>query len=428
MTLMSPQASSIVYHTMTAALSQFDLLSLRREFPILHQEMNGVPLAFLDSAASSQKPRCVIDCLEDYYRRYNANVHRGVYKLSEEATFAFERARGKVARFVNARSPKEIIFVRNTTEAINLVARSWGDANLRVGDCILLSVMEHHSNLVPWQMLAQRTGAQLDFLQVDGNGRLVLDDLDRTLTERTKMVALTHQSNMLGTINPLQEIAARAHAVGAVMLVDGAQSVPHMQVDVQTLGADFLAFSGHKMCGPTGVGVLWGRRSLLEAMPPFLGGGSMIKTVSLRETTYADLPARFEAGTPAIGEAIALGEACDFLAGVGMERIQAHELELTGYALEQLAGVEGLTLYGPPNADMRGGTLSFTLDGVHPHDVAAVLDGEGVAVRAGHHCCQPLHALFDIPATTRASFYLYNVPEEVDRLVAALEKARNLFL
>ncbi|HEU5015035.1 MAG TPA: cysteine desulfurase [Roseiflexaceae bacterium] len=413
---------------MTATLDQFDILSLRREFPILQQEINGAPLAFLDSAASSQKPGCVIDCLEDYYRRYNANVHRGVYKLSEEATFAFERARGKVARFVNARSPKEIIFVRNTTEAINLVARAWGDANLKAGDRILLSVMEHHSNLVPWQMLAQRTGAQLDFLQIDGDGRLILDDLERLLTEQTKMVALTHQSNVLGTINPVQKIAARAHAVGAVMLVDGAQSVPHMPVDVQALGIDFLAFSGHKMCGPTGIGVLWGRRALLEAMPPFLGGGSMIKIVSLHETTYADLPARFEAGTPAIGEAIALGEACDFLSDVGMQRIHAHEIELTGYALERLAGVQGLTIYGPQDTSMRGGAISFTLDGVHPHDVAAILDGEGIAVRAGHHCCQPLHALLDIPATTRASFYLYNTPEEVERLVAALEKARQLFL
>jgi cysteine desulfurase/selenocysteine lyase len=412
---------------MTATLDQFDILSLRREFPILQQEINGAPLAFLDSAASSQKPGCVIDCLEDYYRRYNANVHRGVYKLSEEATFAFERARGKVARFVNARSPKEIIFVRNTTEAINLVARAWGDANLKAGDRILLSVMEHHSNLVPWQMLAQRTGAQLDFLQIDGDGRLILDDLERLLTEQTKMVALTHQSNVLGTINPVQEIAARAHAVGAVMLVDGAQSVPHMPVDVQALGIDFLAFSGHKMCGPTGIGVLWGRRALLEAMPPFLGGGSMIKIVSLHETTYADLPARFEAGTPAIGEAIALGEACDFLSDVGMQRIHAHEIELTGYALERLAGVQGLTIYGPQDTSMRGGAISFTLDGVHPHDVAAILDGEGIAVRAGHHCCQPLHALLDIPATTRASFYLYNTPEEVERLVAALEKAHKLF-
>jgi cysteine desulfurase / selenocysteine lyase len=411
----------------SSTFSLFDVLALRREFPILQQRQNGVPLAFLDSAASSQKPRRVIACLEEYYERTNANVHRGVYRLSEEATFAFERARGKVARFIGAASPREIIFTRNTTEAINLVARAWGDANLRPGDRILLSVMEHHSNLVPWQMLAQRSGAELDFLGVDGNGRLGLDDLDGQLTERTRLVAITHQSNVLGTINPVAEIARRAHDVGALVLVDGAQSVPHMAVNVQQLGLDFLAFSGHKMCGPTGIGVLWGRRKLLESMPPFLGGGSMIKTVTLRESTYADIPARFEAGTPAIGEAIALGEACDFLESVGMDKVFAHEQHLVGYALERLVEVEGLRLYGPPEVAGRGGALSFTLDGVHPHDVAAILDGEGVAVRAGHHCCQPLHALLDVPATTRASFYLYSIPEEVDRLVGGLNKARKLF-
>jgi cysteine desulfurase/selenocysteine lyase len=405
----------------------FDVLALRREFPILQQRQNGVPLAFLDSAASSQKPRRVIECLEEYYERTNANVHRGVYRLSEEATFAFERARGKVARFIGAASPREIVFTRNTTEAINLVARAWGDANLQVGDRILLSVMEHHSNLVPWQMLAQRTGAELDFLALDGAGRLALEQLNTLLTERTRLVAITHQSNVLGTINPMAEIARRAQAIGALVLVDGAQSVPHMPVNVQELGIDFLAFSGHKMCGPTGIGVLWGRRKLLEAMPPFLGGGSMIKSVELRESTYADVPARFEAGTPAIGEAIALGEACDFLESVGMDKIFAHEQHLIGYALERLADVEGLRLYGPAEVAGRGGALSFTLEGVHPHDVAAILDGEGVAVRAGHHCCQPLHALLDVPATTRASFYLYSIPEEVDRLVAALNKARKLF-
>jgi cysteine desulfurase / selenocysteine lyase len=411
----------------SSTFSLFDVLALRREFPILQQRQNGVPLAFLDSAASSQKPRRVIACLEEYYERTNANVHRGVYRLSEEATFAFERARGKVARFIGAASPREIIFTRNTTEAINLVARAWGDANLRPGDRILLSVMEHHSNLVPWQMLAQRSGAELDFLGVDGDGRLGLDDLDGQLTERTRLVAITHQSNVLGTINPVAEIARRAHDVGALVLVDGAQSVPHMAVNVQQLGLDFLAFSGHKMCGPTGIGVLWGRRKLLESMPPFLGGGSMIKTVTLRESTYADIPARFEAGTPAIGEAIALGEACDFLESVGMDKVFAHEQHLVGYALERLVEVEGLRLYGPPEVAGRGGALSFTLDGVHPHDVAAILDGEGVAVRAGHHCCQPLHALLDVPATTRSSFYLYSIPEEVDRLVGGLNKARKLF-
>ena len=410
----------------TTSFTLFDVLALRREFPILGQQVHGKPLAFLDSGASSQKPRRVIDCLEDYYEHSNANVHRGVYQLSEQATFAFERARGKVARFIGAASPKELVFTRNTTEAINLVARAWGDANLRAGDRILLSVMEHHSNLVPWQQLAQRTGAQLEFLPIDGDGRLALDKLDAQLAG-VKLVAITQQSNVLGTINPVREIAARAHDAGALVLVDGAQSVPHMPVNVQELGVDFLAFSGHKMCGPTGIGALWGRRQILEAMPPFLGGGSMIRTVTLHETTYADIPARFEAGTPAIGEAIALGEAVDFLTGIGMDKIFAHEQHLLGYALERLAEVEGLMLYGPPSLEMRGGALSFTLAGVHPHDIAAVLDGEGVAVRAGHHCCQPLHDILDIPATARASVYLYNIPEEIDRLAAGLEKARHLF-
>ncbi|MFN8477156.1 MAG: cysteine desulfurase [Kouleothrix sp.] len=409
-----------------AAFTLFDVLALRREFPILQQQVHGKPLAFLDSGASSQKPRRVIRSLEEYYETTNANVHRGVYQLSEQATFAFERARGKVARFVGAASPKEIVFTRNATESINLVARAWGDANVRAGDRILLTVMEHHSNLVPWQQLAQRTGARLEFLPIDGEGRLVLDDLDRKLAG-VKLVALTQQSNVLGTINPVREIAARAHDAGALVLVDGAQSVPHMPVNVQALGIDFLAFSGHKMCGPTGIGALWGRRQLLEAMPPFLGGGSMIRTVTLYETTYADIPARFEAGTPAIGEAIALGEAADFLSGIGMENIFAHEQQLLGYALEQLADVEGLHVYGPQSIELRGGAVSFTLDGVHPHDIAAVLDGEGVAVRAGHHCCQPLHEILDVPATARASFYLYNIPEEIDRLAAGLEKAQRLF-
>ncbi len=412
--------------TASATLSLFDIVALRREFPILNQSMNGKTLAFLDSAASSQKPRRVIDCLEDYYRRYNANVHRGIYRLSEEATFAFERARGKVARFINAKSQREIVFVRNTTEAINLVARSWGDASLREGDRILLSMMEHHSNLVPWQMLAQRTGAKLEFLPIDGEGRLALDNLDVQLAG-VRLVAITQQSNVLGTINPVAEIARRAHAAGALVLVDGAQSVPHMPVDVQALDIDFLAFSGHKMCGPTGIGVLWGRRAILEQMPPFLGGGSMIRVVGLHESTYADVPARFEAGTPAIAEAIALGEAIDFLQEIGMDRIYAHERELLEYALERLREVEGLRVYGPTTTEMRGGAVSFTLEGAHPHDIAAVLDGEGIAVRAGHHCAQPLHAYYDIPATTRASFYLYNLPEEVDRLVAGLHKVRALF-
>jgi cysteine desulfurase / selenocysteine lyase len=411
-----------------STLTQFDVLALRREFPILQQEVSGHRLAFLDSGASSQKPRRVIECLEDYYRRYNANVHRGVYKLSEEATFAYERARGKLARFIGAASQREVIFTRNTTEALNLVAYSWGGANLKSGDRILLTLMEHHSNIVPWQMLAQRTGAQLDYIGLDGEGRLALEELDTKLDERTRLVALTHQSNVLGTINPVAMIAERAHAVGALVVVDGAQSVPHMPVDVKELGCDFLAFSGHKMCGPTGIGVLWGRRKLLEAMPPFLGGGSMIKVVELEQSSYADVPARFEAGTPAIGEAIALGEAADFLSSIGMEAIFRHEAELTSYGLERLAQVEGLRLYGPSTSRDRGGALSFTLEGVHPHDVATILDSVGVAVRAGHHCTQPLHRHLDVPATTRASFYIYNLIEEIDRLAAGLEKARKLFM
>lgn len=413
--------------------SPLDVQALRQQFPILQREINGHPLAFLDSAASSQKPQRVIDRLSHYYEHINANVHRGVYTLSEEATLAYEQARVTVARFLGAASHREVIFTRNTTEAINLVARAWGDANLRPGDRILLSMAEHHSNLVPWQMLAQRTGAHLDFLRIDGEGRLVLEDLDGSagrealLTERTKLVALAHQSNMLGTINPIREIAARAHEVGALMLVDAAQSIPHMPIDVQALGVDFLAFSGHKMCGPTGIGALWGRRKVLEAMPPFMGGGSMISHVSLESSTYAALPARFEAGTPAIGEAIALAEAVDFLTSVGMEQIAQHEHALLVYALERLADVEGLRIYGPSTPENRGAVVSFTLEGVHPHDLASLLDREGLALRAGHHCCQPLHAHFDIPATARASFYIYNEPSEIDRLVVGLNKARKLF-
>lgn len=413
---------------MTATPSHsIDAAAWRADFPILDREVRpGVPLIYLDSTATAQKPTAVIDAMSQYYQRSNANVHRGIHALAEEATALYEGGRERVQKFINARTHREVIFTRNTTEAINLVARAWGDANLRAGDRILLTVMEHHSNLVPWQQLAQRSGAQLEFLPIDGDARLVLDDLDRQLAG-VKLVALTHQSNMLGTINPLREITARAHAAGALVLADGAQSAPHMPVNVAELGIDFLAFSGHKMCAPTGIGVLWGRRQLLEAMPPFLGGGSMIRTVTLHEATYADIPARFEAGTPAIGEAIALGEAIDFLTGIGMDKIFAHEQHLLAYALERLAEIGGLRVYGPPTTSARGGAVSFTLDGVHPHDIAAVLDGEGLAVRAGHHCCQPLHALLDIPATARASFYLYNIPEEVDRLAQALEKARKLF-
>ncbi|MBC8078393.1 MAG: aminotransferase class V-fold PLP-dependent enzyme, partial [Chloroflexales bacterium] len=336
--------------------TSLDTATIRSHFPILAREINGRPLAFLDSAASSQKPQRVIDALSDYYARYNANVHRGVYTLSEEATYAYEQARRTLAAFIGARSPRELIFTRNTTEALNLVAYSWCGANLRPGDRVLLTVMEHHSNIVPWQLAAQRAGATLDYIPLDGDGRLALDDLDRQLAG-VKLVALAHQSNVLGTINPVAEIATRAHAAGAVVLVDAAQSVPHMPVDVQALGCDFLAFSGHKMCGPTGIGALWGRRALLDAMPPFMGGGSMINVVELDHSTYADVPARFEAGTPAIGEAIALAAAADYLSGIGIDAIHAHECALLEYALERLATVDGLRMYGPPTARERGAAI-----------------------------------------------------------------------
>ena len=378
-----------------------DLEKIRLDFPLLDQQVNGYPLAYLDSAATSQKPAVVLAALDDYYRRYNANVHRGIYQLSEQATEAMEGARAKIKAFIGAASPREIIFTRNTTESINLVAQSWGRANMRPGDRILLTMMEHHANLVPWQVLAAATGAHLDFLDVDGDGRLVLDDLPALLTERTKIVAVTHMSNVLGTINPVQQIAAEAHKVGAIVLVDGAQSVSHLPVDVRELGCDFLAFSGHKMCGPTGIGVLWGRKALLQAMPPFMLGGGMIREVSLRESTWNELPWKFEAGTPAIGEAIALGIAVDYLREVGMERIQAHEQALVDYALDALATIDGLTLYGPPPAE-RGGVIAFNLGEIHGHDVATHLDQRGIAVRAGRHCCQPLLEMLGTIATTRA--------------------------
>ncbi len=405
---------------------QLDIERIRADFPILQQQVNGYPLAYLDSTASSQKPAAVIDAMDDYYRRYNANVHRGVYQLSEQATEALEQARSKVARFIGAKSPREIIFTRNTTESINLVANAWGRANLKPGDRILLTEMEHHSNLVPWQMVADSTGAQLDFIRIDGSGRLVLDDLQTQLSEQTKLVAVTHMSNVLGTINPVKQLAAEAKRVGALVLVDGAQSVPHFAVDVQDLDIDFLAFSGHKMCGPTGIGALWGRKAILQAMPPFLGGGSMIRKVGLRQSSWNELPHKFEAGTPAIAEAIGLGCAIDYLTAIGMDTIHEAEQQLTAYALERLEAIDGLTLYGPPVAE-RGGVVSFNLEGVHPHDVAAVLDKHGVAVRAGHHCCQPLMEIFDAPATARASFYLYTTPAEIDQLAGGIEKCKEIF-
>lgn len=400
---------------------------VRRDFPLLQRSVDGKPLVYLDSAATSQKPRVVLEALQRYYEEYNANVHRGLYRIAERATLAYEEARAKVAAFIGA-PPEELIFTRGTTEAINLVAYSYGDAFVRPGDEILVTEMEHHSNLVPWQLLAQRRGARLRFVRVrPEDGTLDLDSLDRCLTERTRVVAVTHQSNVVGTINPVRDIAERAHAVGAVVLVDGAQSVPHMPVRVQDLGCDFLAFSGHKMCGPTGIGALWGRRELLEAMPPFHGGGEMIERVELETSTYKDPPHRFEAGTPNIADAIALGVAVDYLQAVGMDAVRAHEEALVRYALAQLAEVKGLRLYGPRDPELRGGAVAFSLEGVHPHDVAQVLDGEGVCVRAGHHCAQPLHRALGVAATARASVYLYNTPEDIDALVRGLERVRAFF-
>lgn len=404
----------------------FDVEAVRLDFPILHQDVHGQPLVYLDNAATSQKPRVVIEALDEYYRLYNANIHRGIHALSERATAAYEGARGKVAGFINARSPKEVIWTRNTTEAINLVAATWGRANLGPGDAILLTEMEHHSNLIPWQILAAETGAELRFIPITDGGLLDLDRLDDLLTERTKLVSIVHMSNVLGTINPVAEIGRRAHAVGARVLVDGAQSVPHLAVDVRALDCDFLAFSGHKMCGPTGIGVLYGKRALLEEMPPFLGGGDMIREVHLRHSTWNELPWKFEAGTPSIAQAIGLGFAVDYLSELGMRAVHEHECDLVAYALSALGEVDNLTLYGP-TAETRGGVVTFNVAGIHPHDIATILDREGIAVRAGHHCAQPLMRRYDVPAMTRASFYLYNTPQEIDVLVRGLEKAKAIF-
>ena len=400
---------------------------IRKDFPILSRQVHGKPLVYLDSTASSQKPQSVIETMTDYYRRYNANVHRGVYEISEEATAAMEKARVKVARFISARKSKQVIFTRNTTESINLVAYSWGSANIAKDDLIVLTEMEHHSNLVPWQLLAQRTGARLEFIPVTDDGLLRLDIYEQLLQQKPKLVAFTHMSNVLGTINPVQQMTALAHAAGSVVLVDAAQSVPHLPVNVEALDIDFLCFSGHKMLGPTGIGVLYGKRDLLEAMPPFMGGGDMIRTVGLRQSTWNDLPWKFEAGTPAIAEAIGLGAAVDYLNTLGMEHIHRHEQEITTYAMERLRDVPGLTIYGPPAAQ-RGGVISFTLGDIHPHDLASILDQEvGVAVRAGHHCAQPLMERYSVPAMARASFYLYTLHEDVDTLVQGLEKAVQIF-
>ena len=400
---------------------------IRKDFPILQRETStGVPLVYLDSTATSQKPLAVIETMDNYYRRSNANIHRGVHTLAEEATTLYEQAREKIAKFINAPSARQVIYTRNTTESINLVAYSWARANLKAGDLVILTEMEHHSNLVPWQILQLERGIELDFIPVTEDGLLDLDTYKTLLSRSPKLVSFTHMSNVLGTINPAAEIIRLAHAAGAITLVDAAQSVPHLKVDVQALDADFLAFSAHKMCGPTGIGALYGRAELLEAMPPFLGGGDMIKVVHLRAFRANTLPHKFEAGTPAIAEAVGFGAAVDYLTSVGMDNIAEHEHEITEYVLERLEEIPGLNLFGP-SADKKGGIAAFTFDGVHPHDVAQVLDRDGIAIRAGHHCAQPLHEKFGIPATSRASFYLYNTKDEVDLLVNGLYKVKELF-
>jgi len=402
-----------------------DVQRIRADFPILQRTIKGKPLVYLDNAASSQKPVQVIDAMDRYYRETHANVHRGVHTLSEEATAQYEGARAKVSNFIGACCPKEIIWTRNATEAINLVAYSWGRANLKSGDRVLLTEMEHHANLVPWQILAAEKGVELDFVRVADNGTLILDELPRLLTPRTRLFGFTAASNVLGTLNPVQELTAAAHKVGALVLLDACQSVPHMPVDVQALDVDFAAFSGHKMLGPTGSGVLWGRREILNAMPPFMGGGDMIREVHLRQSKWNELPWKFEAGTPAIAEAIGLGAAVDYLSALGMENVYAAEHALVRYAMDQMQDIEGLKMLGPMNG--RTGLVSFVLGNVHPHDIAAALDSMGIAVRAGHHCAQPLHERFGVAATARASFYIYNTLEEIDILVKGLRKVAEYF-
>jgi len=404
-----------------------DVAAIRQDFPILARRVHDKPLVYLDNAATSQKPRQVIQALVDYYEQTNANIHRGLHTLAEEATDAYERARGKVARFIGASGADEIVFTRNTTEALNLVAYTWAVDNIREGDEIVISTMEHHSNIVPWQWVAERQGAVLKYAEVDDDGKLDLAQIEQLVTDRTKLVSMMHVSSVLGTINPIKEIARIAHAKGALLMADGAQSVPHLPVNVAELDCDFLAFSSHKMLGPTGVGVLWGRREILQEMRPFLGGGEMIEIVERQTTTYNVLPWKYEAGTPNIADVIALGAAIDYLTELGMDRVRAHEIEITAYALEKLSKVPGITIYGPKTAEERGGVVAFTVDDLHPHDLGQIVDYDGVAIRAGQHCCQVLSHAIGVPATARASFYVYNTPEEVDVLVAAVEGARAMF-
>ena len=407
---------------------RLDAEVVRRDFPIFEREVHGHPLVFLDSASTSQKPQAVIAALDAYYREYTANVHRGIYEIGERATASYEAARASVAKFINAPDAHEVIFTRNATEAINLVAYSWGRHNIRRGDAIVLTEMEHHANLVPWQLLAQEQDGDLEFIPISDDGVLRQDVFEVLLRLKPKLVAFTHVSNTLGTINPVKEMVEAAHAAGALVLLDGAQAVPHVPVDVQAIGADFYAFSGHKMLGPTGSGALWARRELLEAMPPFMAGGDMIREVHLRRSEWNDIPWKFEAGTPDIAAGIGLGAAAEYLRELGMERVREHEMELLTYALVALRREHpDVTLFGPMDAAIRCGVIAFDVPGVHPHDVAQVLDRSGVAVRAGHHCTMPLHERLELPATARASFNVYTTRADVDALVAGLHEVRRIF-
>jgi cysteine desulfurase/selenocysteine lyase len=405
----------------------FDVDKIREDFPILRQPLNGKSITYLDSGASAQKPLAVIQAMDDCYRTYYANVHRGIYQFSEKTTAAYEGARKKVARFINAQSWREVIFTRNATESINLVAYTWGRQNIRAGDTILLTEMEHHANLVPWQQLAAEKGARLAYIPVDERGYCDMATFDRLINDSVKLVAVTQMSNVLGTVTPLGHIAAKAHENGALVLVDGAQAVPHMPTNVQAFDIDFLAFSGHKMLGPSGIGVLYGRREILQAMPPFLTGGDMIRHVTFEGAEWNELPWKFEAGTPAIVEAIGLGAAVDYLNDLGMHAIRRHEIELTTYAFDRLSQVEGIRIYGPNDPTARGGAVAFTLGDIHPHDIASILDREGIAIRAGHHCAMPLHQKLGLAATARASFYVYTDQSDIDRLAEVLDKTRELF-
>ncbi|MEM5010958.1 cysteine desulfurase [Niallia taxi] len=404
-----------------------NIKDVRPYFPILNQEVNGHPLVYLDSAATSQKPVQVIEALEKYYREYNSNVHRGVHTLGTRATDGYEGAREKVKNFINANSTEEIIFTRGTTTALNTVAQSYAMANLKEGDEIVISPMEHHSNIIPWQQVAKRTGAVLKYLPLRADGTISLADVEETITDSTKLVSVTYVSNVLGVINPVKEIGAIAHKAGAVLVVDAAQAAPHLKVDVQDIDCDFLGFSGHKMCGPTGIGVLYGKKQLLENMEPIEFGGEMIDFVGLYESTWKELPWRFEAGTPIIAGAIGLGAAIDFLEEIGLDTITEHEHKLAAYAMEKMSTVDGLTIYGPKSAENRAGVITFNIEDVHPHDVATVLDAEGIAVRAGHHCAQPLMKWLNVSATARASFYLYNSEDDVDKFVDGIVKTKEYF-